>query len=450
MCPLNARGQPSAARLRRVTQLKRELGFSDAVLLGLGSVIGTGIYVSLAYAAGIGGPLVILAIAAAALVATLSALSSAQLAAAHPVSGGTYEYGYRYLAPWLGFSAGWMFLCAKTASAATAALGVAAYLLQLTAIGSATFPPQAVAPVTVLFVTAVAVAGLRLSARLNASLVALAIAGLTAFVYAAAPSVIEYGSRNLFDYGGTAAATGPMQALLQSIALLFVAFTGYARVATLGEEVREPRRTIPRAIIATLWISAALYLLVAVAAVGALGAGRFAELLGHASAPLELAAQALDHGIPARLIAIGALAAMLGVLLNLLLGLSRVLLAMGRRGDLPGVLAHVDSAGKPGALAVILPGLAIAAIATFGSVKAAWSFSAFSVLIYYSITNLAALRLPRERRLFDPAVAVCGLTSCLGLAWFLDWRVVLSGLGLLLLGLGWHWLRRHQLSQSSL
>ena len=106
-------------------QLQRELGLAGATVTGLGSILGTGVFVSLAIAAGITGPSVILAIVLAAGLALCNALSSAQLAAAHPISGGTYEYGYKYLSPRLGFTAGWLFLCAKTASAATAALGFA-------------------------------------------------------------------------------------------------------------------------------------------------------------------------------------------------------------------------------------------------------------------------------------------------------------------------------------
>ena len=112
-------------------RLTRELGVFGATMMGLGSIVGTGVFVSIGVAAGATGPSIVLAIALAAVVATCNALSSAQLAASHAVSGGTYEYGYRYLSPWLGFTAGWTFLCAKTASAATAALGLSGYLLRL-------------------------------------------------------------------------------------------------------------------------------------------------------------------------------------------------------------------------------------------------------------------------------------------------------------------------------
>jgi APA family basic amino acid/polyamine antiporter len=118
---------------------------------------------------------------------------------------------------------------------------------------------------------------------------------------------------------------------------------------------------------------------------------------------------------------------MLGVLLNLILGLSRVMLAMGRQGDLPPLFARVSVDG----------GILVAILAAFGSVESAWAFSAFSVLIYYAITNLAALRLPREQRMFPPWIAIGGLAACLFLAFWVPVRIWLVGFGLIAIGLAW-------------
>lgn len=120
-------------------QLRREIGVFGATLMGLGSIVGTGVFVSIAIATSIAGPSVIIAVAIAGLVATCNALNSGQLAVNHPVSGGTYEYGYKYLNHWLGFIAGWMFLFAKSASAATAALGFAGYLLNAFGVNNQTW-----------------------------------------------------------------------------------------------------------------------------------------------------------------------------------------------------------------------------------------------------------------------------------------------------------------------
>lgn len=358
--------------------LKREIGLPGAVLLGLGSIVGTGAFVSIGIAAGIaggGGLLATLVLAAA--VAACNGLSSAQLAANHPVSGGTYEYGYRYLRPWLGFTAGWMFLCAKSASAATAALGFAGYLLNFVGQDMAWLPLVAVAVVAVL--TAIAAAGLRLSSAINAGIVAVTLAALAAFVVAGAPSM---SLRNL-------RLDAAPSDVLHAAALMFVAYTGYGRVATLGEEVREPRRTIPRAILATLVASLVIYLAVAAVAVGAAGPEKLSAAAAEQAAPLEVVARGFRW--PAhRLVAVGGMTAMLGVSLNLLLGLSRVLLALGRRGDMPHVLSNVR-------VAVVAIGVVIGCLAAVGSVRLAWSFSAFTVLVYYAIINLAALRLGAER-----------------------------------------------------
>ena len=396
-------------------QLERAVGVPGAVLMGLGSILGTGIFVSIGIAAGIAGPAVVVAIAIAAVVAICNGLSSAQLAASHPVSGGTYEYGYRYLNAPLGFVAGWMFLCAKSASAATAALGFAGYLLAVLDVDArAARIGIAVAIVGVL--TIVVAGGIQRSSRTNAVIVTATLVGLVTFVVAGAPST------ELVPVGDVGARD-----LLHATALVFVAYTGYGRIATLGEEVREPTRTIPRAVIAALVVTCVLYLAVTVVAIGTVGAPIFA-----AAGTLP----AIDPTVRT-IVAIAAITAMAGVLLNLLLGLSRVLLAMGRRGDMPPALAQLDARKSP-RVAVIVVGIAIAALALIGSVKTTWSFSAFTVLVYYAITNLAALRLPREQRRFPRAVSVLGLASCLGLAFWVEWQIWVAGLAVIIVGLVWH------------
>ncbi len=402
--------------------LKRELGVFGATMMGLGSIIGTGVFVSIGLAAGLAGAGVIVAIVIAAAVATCNAMSSAQLAANHPVSGGTYEYGYRYLNSWLGFSAGWMFLCAKSASAASAALGFAGYLLNAVGQGTQWLAPLALAAIAVL--TVVVLSGMRLSNWFNIAIVSVTLTSLVAFIVGGMPAVSA--TRLQFDFE-------PLP-LLHATALMFVAYTGYGRIATLGEEVREPRTTIPRAIIITLVISALVYVAVAVVGVGAAGGQALASAATEKAAPLEVA----SRSFPLRVhwvVAIGAMTAMLGVLLNLLLGLSRVLLAMGRRGDMPSATANLS-------VAVVVTGVGIAALAATGSVKTNWSFSAFTVLVYYAITNVAALRLGGEERLYPAWIARIGLVACLSLAFAVEWQVWLTGLALLGAGLFWHAIRR--------
>lgn len=426
------------------TRLRRELGILGATMLGLGSIIGTGIFVSVGVAAGATGPSVLLAILLAGGLATCNALSSAQLAAGHPVSGGTYEYGYRYLRPAWGFAAGWTFLLAKSASAATAALGFAGYLLHGLGLPGGRWLP-AVAVAGALALTLVVLGGMRRSNHANLVVVGITLTALLAFVVAGLPGLLEGGAARFTPFfTGGEAGRGDVRGLLYATALMFVAYTGYGRIATLGEEVRDPRRAIPRAIVATLVVSALLYL--AVAAVGVAGVGweALAAATERRAAPLEAVAR--GFGVPGvtRLVALGAITAMLGVMLNLILGLSRVLLAMGRRGDLPRAVARVDEGGRTPHVAVLLAGGAIAALAATGSVETTWSFSAFTVLLYYAITNLAALRLEEEDRLFPRVFAWGGLAGCLFLAFWVDPPVWLAGLGLLAAGLAWHAHRRRR------
>lgn len=419
--------------------LKRELGVPDAVLMGLGSIIGTGVFVSIGIAAGVAGPAVIAAIAIAAAVATCNALSSAQLAASHPVSGGTYEYGYTYLQPWLGFTAGWLFICAKSASAATAALGFAGYALQAFVLDTGgLLVPTAAAAVIVL--TLVVLTGMRQSNRANIVIVSMTLVSLSLFAILGLPRALAAGTQHLWPFlvASAGPAHGGISALLQASALMFVAYTGYGRIATLGEEVHEPRRTIPRAIVVTLIVSAALYMAVALVAIAAVGADRLARATQAEAAPLALVAGRLDWPGLRWIIALGAVTAMLGVLLNLILGLSRVWLAMGRRRDMPVAFARLDSAGRTPYIAVIVTGASIVGLVLIGSIEFTWSFSAFTVLMYYAITNLAALRLPRHDRLYSVVYPWLGLAACLFLAFWVEPAIWLVGLGLIGLGLVWH------------
>lgn len=417
-------------------QLKRELGVLGATLMGLGSIVGTGVFVSIGIAAGIAGPAVILAVAIGAIVATCNGLNSAQLAATHAVSGGTYEYGYKYLTPWLGFTAGWMFLLAKTASAATAALGFAGYLLNVTGLSSTLVVPTAMFAVVVL--TLIVLTGIRRSNTANMVIVSVTLLSLAFFIVTCLPRAATVGVDNLTPF-----FTGDLGTVLHASALMFVAYTGYGRIATMGEEAREPRKTIPQAMIVCLILTMLLYMTVAAVGIGAVGA----DVLGNATgqtkaAPLEVAVRSVAGAGGAVVLAIGAMTAMLGVLLNLILGLSRVLLAMGRRRDMPRILARLNQQQTTPYWAVLVVGVAIAFLVLLGNVKTTWSFSAFNVLIYYAITNLAALRLPPQERLYPQWVGWLGLGSCLFLAFWVESSIWQLGLGLIVAGLIWHAIRQ--------
>jgi APA family basic amino acid/polyamine antiporter len=412
-------------------KLARVVGVPGAVLMGLGSIVGTGIFVSVGIAAGVAGPAIVIAVALAAVLATLNGLSSAQLAASHPVSGGTYEYGYEYLNPTLGFTAGWMFLCAKSASAATAALGFAGYTLAAFGVHDSR-ARVALGLAVVAVLTAVLAGGMRRSNRVNVVIVSFTLLALLAFVLAGIPTAIDGGARIEDAFRDV-----DSRDLLHATALMFVAYTGYARIATLGEEIEDPERSIPRAIVITLLATMALYVAVVAVAIGAVGADALAGATEQAAAPLEIVAREFAVPQVSHLVAIGAVTAMGGVLLNLLLGLSRVLLAMGRRGDMPSALSVVDAHGASPRRAVIVTGAGIAVLTLLGSVETTWSFSAFTVLIYYGLTNLAALRVPARQRRYPRAVPAFGLAGCFGLAFWVEPPIWIAGLILIAVGLAW-------------
>lgn len=381
--------------------LKRVLGLPGAIVTGLGSILGTGAFVAIALASQQWGDAVLWAVPLAALVAVFNGLSSAFLAGNFPVAGGTYEYGYRTVGPWLGFSAGWLFLMAKTASAATAALGIGLYLgveSPLVAIG-------AVGVVTLFVIT-----GIRRTAALNLVLVSITVSAILWFVW--------HGMDD--SLGGVVAFGVPDagQGILAATAFLFVAYTGYGRIATLGEEVRNPASVIPRAVVITLLIAAVLYMLIELGG-RSWGGENWGSFLSVATI-LDLS-----------FFRFGAITAMLGVLLNLILGLSRVWLAMGRRGDMPASLARLDRRSEPTS-AVLLTGVLVACVTLIGDIGLAWSFSAMTVLLYYGATNLAALAVDRAR-----ATSWLGLASCVFLSFFVPPQVWLLGAALLVVG--WLW-----------
>jgi APA family basic amino acid/polyamine antiporter len=373
-------------------------------------------------------------VAIGAVIALFNGLSSAQLAANHPVSGGTYEYGYRYLNPRLGFVAGWMFLLAKSASAATAALGFAGYLLLALDLNTDWQIPLALAAVGT--VTTVVIGGVRRSNKANIAVVSITLFTLVIFVLAGLAIGLDGDNFSPFfadeDVSGSA-----LQNTLYASALMFVAYTGYGRIATLSEEVHTPRRTIPRAIISTLIVTMFLYGSVALVGVGTVGTDVLSSGIDEAAAPLEVAARSFSFGPAPTIMAVGAITAMLGVLLNLILGLSRVLLAMGRRGDMPAITGRIDAAGTTPYVAVVVMGGVIAGLVLIGNVKTTWTFSAFTVLIYYALTNLAALQLSPDERLFPRWMAFCGLIGCLFLAFWVPVAVWLAGLALIVVGLIW-------------
>ncbi|MFE9726748.1 APC family permease [Streptomyces sp. NPDC005794] len=405
-------------------ELQRRLGVPDAVVIGLGSMIGAGIFAALAPAAHAAGSGLLLGLAVAAVVAYCNATSSARLAARYPASGGTYVYGRERLGDFWGYLAGWGFVVGKTASCAAMALTVGSYV----------WPGQAhaVAVAAVVALTAVNYTGVQKSAWLSRAVVAVVLAVLAAVVVAAFTSGGADAAR--LDVGSDAGFGG----VLQAAGLLFFAFAGYARVATLGEEVRDPARTIPLAIPIALSITLVVYALVAASVLMALGPQQLAD----ATAPLADAMRAAGAGWMAPVVRMGAAVAALGSLLALILGVSRTTLAMARDRHLPHALAAVHPRYKVPHRAELVVGVVVAVLAATADVRGVIGFSSFGVLAYYAVANASAWTLtPAEGRPHRLIPAV-GLAGCLVLAFALPVSAVTSGAAVLAFGAALHAVRR--------
>lgn len=402
------------------TSLSRRLGTGEAIFIGLGAMIGAGVFVVFAPAAAAAGNTLLIGLALAAMVAYLNAMSSAQLSASYPTSGGTYVFGNARLGPWWGFTAGWGFVIGKTASSAAMALVFAAYLVPEPG------PLQRLlAVLAVLGLAAINYRGITKTAWVAGILVSLTLVCLVVVILIGWPGAGD-GLASL----SCLFCVEDWYGVLQSAGLLFFAFAGYARIATLGEEVRDPRRTIPRAIHVALGITVLVYAGVGVATLSTLGPVRLAA----SPAPLREVLQVTGFEAFEPLIQIGAALACLGALLTLMAGVGRTMLAMGRNGDLPGWLAAVHPRfSTPHHAELALAGV-ICVVVLMTDVRNAIGFSSFGVLIYYAITNIAAFSQVGAPRLWPRMLNVLGLLGCLTLVATLPWQSIV--IGVIVLGLG--------------
>jgi len=390
-----------------VTELERRIGTARAIAIGLASMIGAGVFFVWAPAAAVAGPWLLVGLAIAGIVASLNALSTAQLAMQNPVSGGVYAFAGSILGPWSGFSAGVLFLVGKTASVAAISLVAGSYLW-----------PDLARPVAVALLTVFAIvnmSGIRSTATVSLVIVAVVLVGLAVTLAPALPSIEP------IELDVAASPIG----ILQSAGLLFFCFAGYARMATLGAEVVDPRRTLPRAIVAALAITLVVYALVAVTVLSVLGADRLADTAS------PLAALGGNEAV----IRVVAGVACIGSLVGILAALSRTALAMARGGDLPGPLGFVWSrTHAPIAAEALVALVAIAAVLLLDPARLV-GFSSCAVLVYYAIAHLAALRQPAAQRWLPRAVQVVGLVGCLLLAATLPWQAIVLAAGVLSVGI---------------
>jgi basic amino acid/polyamine antiporter, APA family len=403
-------------------ELARRLGTGDAVVIGLGSMMGAGVFAAFGPAAHAAGAGLLIGLVLAAAIAYCNAAASAQLAAVYPTSGGTYIYGRERLGPWWGFAAGWGFVIGKTASCAAMALTVAAYTLP-----GPWWAQRIIAIAAVLTLAALNYRGVTKTAALARILVACTLFTLAAVVIGIATSTVQLSNLNGVDAWSSTTAYG----VLQSAGLLFFAFAGYARIATMGEEVRNPARTIPTAIIVALAIAVLVYLVVGVAALLAAGP----ERLAHSAAPLAEALRAAGAGPLVPVVAVGGGLASLGALLALITGVGRTTLAMARHGDLPGWLATVHPRYHVPHHAEIALGVVVCVLTSVVDLRGVIGFSSFGVLIYYAIANASAYTQPRIQRRWPRGLNGCGVAGCLLLVAALPWQSIVAGLAVFVIGL---------------
>jgi len=386
-------------------------------------MLGAGVFAAFAPAAAAAGSALLVGLVIAGVIAWCNATSSAQLAAQYPESGGTYVYGRRQLGEWWGFTAGWCFVVGKTASCAAMALTFAAYL----------FPSwhKPAALIAVAAVTAVSCLGVTRTAAATKVIVATVIAVLV--IVAVAASVGAFSSDPV-----AGSVTPTPYGVLRSAAILFFAFAGYARIATLGEEVRDPRRTIPRAIGISLALALGIYLLVGATTLSALGP----LALSASDAPLADAAAVGGWAWTTPVVRVGAAIAALGALLALMAGVTRTELAMAREGDLPRALAEIHPGSRVPRVAAVTLGAAIAVLVVFLDVRLAIGVSSFGVLLYYVVANLSALRQSPEHRRTPKAVQVLGAAGCVLLAATLPWTAIAGAAAVITVGVGLRLIRR--------
>ncbi|MCS5717351.1 APC family permease [Herbiconiux sp. CPCC 205763] len=414
--------------------LARRLGLGDAVFIGLGAMIGAGIFSAFSPAATAAGSGLLIGLVVAAVVAFCNATSSAQLAAVYPSAGGTYVYGRERLGPWWGFAAGWSFVIGKTASCAAMALTFAAYAV----------PDAWARPVAALAVAALVTVnyfGVTRTARLARVIVVVVLAILAVVVASGVVAGVSGVSSSGGDSGGGLAGfsgdgvggfgPGGLYGVLQAAGLLFFAFAGYARIATMGEEVRDPARTIPRAITIAFLVAVVVYAAIAVVTLGALGPAGVATTPDPLTATVE--ANGWAWAVP--VVTVGAALASLGALLALIAGIGRTTLAMAREGDLPRWLSAVHPRYSVPHRAELVLGAVVVLLVLTVDLRGAIGFSSFGVLLYYFVANLSAFTQPRAERRYWRWLPVLGAVGCVVLVVTLPPLAVVVGAAVLAAGI---------------
>jgi APA family basic amino acid/polyamine antiporter len=407
-------------------QLRREIGLFGATALGIGAIIGSGIFIVTGIVAGIAGPAMILSVIIAGVIAVFSAMSIAELATYLPAEGGTYAYARNLISPFAGFIAGWIWIFSNIFVGAAVSLGFAHYFVAL----FPQVPVKIIGSALCLAFIIVNYIGVKESVLVNNLLVTTKVLILLFFI-GFGLGFFQPGNFALF------ASEGSM-GILSGAALIFFAYTGFARVTLMAEEIKDPERTIPRSIYLALGISAAVCLLVSIVAVGLAGTAT----LAHSGSPLADAIAVTGSPVAVLLISAGAMVATASVLLTTIMGISRIVFSMARSQDLPMMFGAIHPRFSTPHSAIVITGAAMIAALLLADLELVVAVSTFAMLVFYLIANLAAVRLPAEHRRYSKAIPIVGAVSCIGLIVFLipaSWIIGCIGL---LIGGAWYWIRK--------
>jgi len=418
-------------------ELKRTLNFFDATAIGIGAIIGAGIFVVLGIAVGYAGPAVIISIIVAAIVALFTALSFAELSSAIPKEGGTYQFAYEMIHPYFGFISGCLWLSAQTVSGTAISLGLASYLVALfPSLGSQL---NVIAVAAALVLTALNLVGMKYSATVNNVLVLIKIAILVLFVVIGASQINTQNYSPFMPHGPFG--------ILQGAGFIFFAYLGFGRIAALGEEVKNPKRTLPLSILFALAASAVLYLATGLVATGLVSY----RVLGNSGSPIALAANATGNLALIKTVSVGALVATVSVLLTNLLGLSRVSFAIARNGQFPSSLSKVSSRFGTPYVSILITGAIMAILASFLTLPESAAITSFSMLCTHIILHTSAIRLRKKmpnlnsfKVPFFPLVPCLGLASCVILMFSLPEIAWIVAAGILIVSSIYYLLRREQ------
>ncbi|GAA2329714.1 amino acid permease [Streptomyces kunmingensis] len=411
--------------------LKRTMGLFQLVCFGVGAIVGTGIFVGLSDTVAEAGPAVVISFVLAGITCIFTAFSFAELGGAIPVSGSSYSFAYATLGERVAFLVGWCLLLEYGVSVSAVAVGWSQYLNELLNSLIGWQLPEALsagpgdggivnlpAVIVILMAATLLVRGIRESARATAAMAILKIGILIAFC-AIGFSAFEAGHLTPFMSAGIGGLTS-------GASLAFFSYIGFDAITTAGEEVKNPRRNIPIAILICIGVVTLLYCAVAVAAIGALGA----DAVGDKPAALSLVVnQVTDSTVGGGIIAFGAVVAIASVVLAVMYGQTRILLSMSRDGLIPRVFERVSPKTSTPVANTWIVALVFAVPAAFSSLDAVVNLTTIGTLATMAAVNVAvvALRrshagLPRSFRVpLYPLSPALGVAMCLYLIWGTGW-----------------------------